>query len=263
MKKPAVSFRVNALLARKTWGEISKTAMRGLKELTSTYSLSVAAGDLQILDGKWYVTHSGLLRIAQRGRCMGINTVLLKQLSNPRGRSLGVQGNGLQKFFFSRVRRLRRCRSLQRLSSRPRRRDARCRNPCRQSRSPQSLRNRPLLCRGAGMGFPDRRNRQPLRAIRTVLTVPTVPTAGMARTARMAQMAAQPAPRPALPSDPPVQPRSDTRQGIRRSLLRHRNPQRRQPRIGRVLHFPPVVLGERRHRRPDLQTQFLFAALRR
>jgi hypothetical protein len=85
MKKPAVSFRVNALLARKTWGEISKTAMRGLKELTSTHSLSVAAGDLQILDGKWYVTHSGLLRIAQRGRCMGINTVLLKQLSNPEG----------------------------------------------------------------------------------------------------------------------------------------------------------------------------------
>jgi len=83
MKKTVVSFRVNALLARKTWGEISRTAMRGLKELTSTYSLSVAAGDLQILDGKWYVTHSGLLRIAQRGRCTGINTALLKQLSNP------------------------------------------------------------------------------------------------------------------------------------------------------------------------------------
>jgi hypothetical protein len=85
MKKPAVSFRVNALLARKTWGQISKTAMRGLKEMTSTHSLSVAAGDLQILDGKWYVTHSGLLRIAQRGRCMGINTVLLEKLSNPAG----------------------------------------------------------------------------------------------------------------------------------------------------------------------------------
>ena len=85
MKRPAVSFRMNALLARKTWGEISKTAMLGLKELTRTYSLSVAAGDLQILDGKWYVTHSGLLRVAQRGRCMGINTVLLKQLSNPAG----------------------------------------------------------------------------------------------------------------------------------------------------------------------------------
>ncbi len=47
MKKPVVSFRINALLARKTWGEISKTAMRALRELTSKYSISVASGDLQ------------------------------------------------------------------------------------------------------------------------------------------------------------------------------------------------------------------------
>jgi hypothetical protein len=73
------------VLARKNWGEMSKTAMRGLKELTSTYSLSVASGDLQFLNGKWYVTHSGLLRIARHGRCMGIKTVLLEQLSNPTG----------------------------------------------------------------------------------------------------------------------------------------------------------------------------------
>ena len=85
MKKPAVSFRINALLARRTWGGISKTAMRGLKELTNAHSLAVAAGDLQLLDGKWYVTHSGLLRIAQRGHCMGINTVLQEKLSNPSG----------------------------------------------------------------------------------------------------------------------------------------------------------------------------------
>jgi hypothetical protein len=85
MKKPALSFRINALLARKTWGEISKTAMRGLKELTNVHSLAVAAGDLQLLDGKWYVTHSGLLRIAQRRHCVGINTVLQEKLSNPSG----------------------------------------------------------------------------------------------------------------------------------------------------------------------------------
>jgi hypothetical protein len=85
MKKLTVSFRVNAIFARKTWGELSKTAMRGLKELTNAHSLAVAAGDLQLLDGKWYVTHSGLLRIAQRGHCMGINTVLQEKLSNPAG----------------------------------------------------------------------------------------------------------------------------------------------------------------------------------
>jgi hypothetical protein len=85
MKKLTVSFRVNAIFARKTWGELSKTAMRGLKELTNAHLLAVAAGDLQLLDGKWYVTHSGLLRIAQRGHCMGINTVLQEKLSNPSG----------------------------------------------------------------------------------------------------------------------------------------------------------------------------------
>jgi hypothetical protein len=72
-------------LRTKRGGGISKAAMRGLKELTSAHSLAVVAGDLQLLDGKWYVTHSGLLRIAQRGRCMGINTVLLEKLSNPAG----------------------------------------------------------------------------------------------------------------------------------------------------------------------------------
>ena len=34
--------------------------------------MSVASGDLQILDGTWYVTHGGLLRIAQRRGCIGV-----------------------------------------------------------------------------------------------------------------------------------------------------------------------------------------------
>jgi hypothetical protein len=57
--------------------------VEGLKELTDRYSLSVAAGDLQFLDGRWYVTHSGLLRIAQRRRCCGIKAVLQERLSDP------------------------------------------------------------------------------------------------------------------------------------------------------------------------------------
>jgi hypothetical protein len=35
-----------------------------------------------LLDGKWYVTHSGLLRIAQRRRCRGITTELVESVSN-------------------------------------------------------------------------------------------------------------------------------------------------------------------------------------
>ena len=83
MKMRAVSFRSNAKLARQLWGEPSPMALRTLRELTGRYSLSIAAGDVQLLDGRWYVTHAGLLRISQRKRCCGIQTILQKDLSDP------------------------------------------------------------------------------------------------------------------------------------------------------------------------------------
>ncbi len=42
----------------------------------------MAEGDLQFLEGRWYVTHAGLLRISNRRRCAGIKTVLQDQLSD-------------------------------------------------------------------------------------------------------------------------------------------------------------------------------------
>jgi len=44
-----------------------------LKILTEKYSFSVAHGDLLLLDNRWYVTHTGLLRLATRKRCSGIH----------------------------------------------------------------------------------------------------------------------------------------------------------------------------------------------
>ena len=35
------------------------------------------------IDGRWYVTHAGLLRIALRARCLGIRTVLQERQSDP------------------------------------------------------------------------------------------------------------------------------------------------------------------------------------
>ena len=84
MKKTIVSFRANAKLARQIWGEPSRIALRSLRELTARYSLSVAAGDLQLLDGRWYVTHSGLLQLATRKGCRGIQTKLQETLSDVR-----------------------------------------------------------------------------------------------------------------------------------------------------------------------------------
>jgi hypothetical protein len=70
-------------LAQAVWGELSKVAVLSLKILVAQYRLSIAAGDLQLLEGRWYVTHAGLLRISERRRCSGIRTTLEKELSNP------------------------------------------------------------------------------------------------------------------------------------------------------------------------------------
>jgi len=75
-------IRSNSRLARSTWGSLSSNDLGDLIRLTESYSLSVAAGDLQLLNGKWYVTHTGLLGIAQRRRCVGMRTDLLKDFSD-------------------------------------------------------------------------------------------------------------------------------------------------------------------------------------
>jgi hypothetical protein len=72
-------------LARRLWGAgISRSLLRQLKELVETIGISVAAGDIQLLDGKWYVTHSGLLRLARRKRCVGIETAAISEFCDRR-----------------------------------------------------------------------------------------------------------------------------------------------------------------------------------
>jgi hypothetical protein len=83
LKNQQKELRTNMNLARATWGHLSRTAQRGLEELMSRYSLSVALGDVQYLDGRWYVTHSGLLRLANRDRCCGIRVLRMKELCEP------------------------------------------------------------------------------------------------------------------------------------------------------------------------------------
>src|SRR6476661_3233290 len=47
------------------------------------YRLSVESGDLLWLDGRWYVTHSGLIRLARRNHCSGIHVEPVPQFSDP------------------------------------------------------------------------------------------------------------------------------------------------------------------------------------
>jgi hypothetical protein len=77
------AVRLNVSLARAIWGRLSRAAQDGLKELTRRYSLSIALGDVQFIDGRWYVTNAGLLRLATRDRCSGILVFQLAKLCDP------------------------------------------------------------------------------------------------------------------------------------------------------------------------------------
>ena len=73
-------FRRNLALAKRLWsGQIYREQQRALRSLSENYGLSVAAGDLQLLESRWYVTHTGLIRLAQRRGCSGISVNLMTE----------------------------------------------------------------------------------------------------------------------------------------------------------------------------------------
>jgi hypothetical protein len=68
-------LRSNLKLARSRWkSELNQIAVQLLKSLTDRYQFSIAEGDLIWLERGWYVTHTGLVRLANRNRCAGIHT---------------------------------------------------------------------------------------------------------------------------------------------------------------------------------------------
>jgi hypothetical protein len=83
MKRASKLFRANQRCAKRVWGKISSSLTTSLRILTSYYGLSVQAGDLILLDGRWYVTHGGLLRLASRRRCLGIHVEVLSDFCDP------------------------------------------------------------------------------------------------------------------------------------------------------------------------------------
>jgi hypothetical protein len=63
--------------------KVTERAKGQLRTLVDEYSFSASTGDIQLLNSRWYVTHAGLLRLAQRQHCNGIHTELLPELSDP------------------------------------------------------------------------------------------------------------------------------------------------------------------------------------
>src|SRR6266851_5545022 len=76
--------RKNVNLAKGRWVEArSHHHLQVLRSLTDDYGFAVALGDLLLLDGGWYVTHAGLLRLAARSRCNGIRVEQVHNFCDP------------------------------------------------------------------------------------------------------------------------------------------------------------------------------------
>jgi hypothetical protein len=74
----------NIKVARSLWkNKLNSFNLAELKRLSDNTRLSISSGEILLLNGKWYVTHAGLLQIAVRRRCLGIRTVLQEALSDP------------------------------------------------------------------------------------------------------------------------------------------------------------------------------------
>ena len=83
MKRMSGAFRLNKRLAKQIWGRLSPRLLASLQSLTSTHGLSVGRGDIICLDGRWYVTHSGLLRLSSRRRCSGMHVEMVPGYCDP------------------------------------------------------------------------------------------------------------------------------------------------------------------------------------
>jgi hypothetical protein len=83
MKRTARLIRAEMSIARRTWGEVGPAKLAELRTLIQRNGVSVARGDVCFIENRWYITHAGLLRLAHRKGCVGIETDLEKRASDP------------------------------------------------------------------------------------------------------------------------------------------------------------------------------------
>ena len=84
MKRPRDLYGRNLRAAKRAWGpRLEKFVTKTLKCLSDDLRVEIASGDLLLLNNHWYVTHTGLLRVARRKRCAGINVEAVADLCDP------------------------------------------------------------------------------------------------------------------------------------------------------------------------------------
>jgi len=84
IRPKAKLIRENLRAVKELYPGVTSSQILVLRDLGCTLNLSIRNGDLLMLDARWYVTHSGLLRVAQRRRCSAITTELVESVSDPK-----------------------------------------------------------------------------------------------------------------------------------------------------------------------------------
>jgi hypothetical protein len=73
-------IRHNASLVKKLYPNINRARIQALRDLTKQFSFALAGGDVIQLENGWFVTHTGLVRLARRKRCRGIHVETVDSL---------------------------------------------------------------------------------------------------------------------------------------------------------------------------------------
>jgi hypothetical protein len=84
--KPQASdpLRENLRLARQLLGgNLATRVVKPLESLSKDFNFSLSNGELQFIGSCWYVTHTGLLRLARRKKCRGIHVEAVDSLCDP------------------------------------------------------------------------------------------------------------------------------------------------------------------------------------
>ena len=79
-------FANNRRLAKKIWPDLGTQSIASLKRYSEELRLSIALSEIVFLSGNWYVTHAGLMRLANRRRCCGIEVETVPELCDSTGR---------------------------------------------------------------------------------------------------------------------------------------------------------------------------------
>ncbi len=80
LAKKVQLIRHNTSLVKKHYPNINRARIQVLRELTKQFGFSFASGDVIQLENGWFVTHTGLVRLARRKRCRGIHVEAVDSL---------------------------------------------------------------------------------------------------------------------------------------------------------------------------------------